>query len=131
MTIFDLDQPGKWFDIEGGGRLQLRTMTAEKHKEIRRKTVKKKVDFKKVEGTPARFESEDVNEDLSNELFWDHVIVAWENFFDAKKKPIPCTTENKMMLISRSSKFMKFVSDCLKDLAEAEAEDAKAEEKNL
>ena len=130
MTIFELDEPGKWFDVDGGGRIQLRSMTFEKNREIEKATKKKRVDFKKVEGIPARFESETLDEDLSNRLFWDHVIVAWENFFDAKGNEIPCTAENKMLLISRSVKFVKTVRECLDRLAEVDAEQAKDEEKN-
>ena len=130
MTIFSFDEPGKWFDIEGGGRLQLKSMTPDRHKEIRKSTVKRRVEHKKVEGTPARFDVEETNEDLANELFWDFVIVAWENFFDANGTEIPCTKENKMLLITKSTKFTKYVTDCLKDLADAEAEDTRVEEKN-
>lgn len=130
MTVFGFEESGKWFDVEGGGRIQLQSMTADKHKEIRRKTVKKKTDFKKVEGTPARFEYEEVNDDLANELFWDFVIVDWENFFDAKGETIICNKENKLMMIAKSTKFMKIVSECLKELNDAEAEAAAAAAKN-
>ena len=130
-TVFNLDEKtGFWFDMEGGGRLQLRTIDVTDWKAIRNRTVKKKVDFKKVEGTPGRFEFEEVNEDLQNELFWDQVIVSWENFFDSKGSPIPCTKENKILLMSRSVKFAKFVGDCLKQMAEDEAIQAEQAEKN-
>jgi len=131
MTVLDIEEKaGKWFDMEGGGRVQLRTMTADDLKAIRKKTVKKDVVFRKVEGTPARFETEEVNEDLQNELFWDHVIVDWENLLDGKKKPITCTKEMKVALMSRSAKFAKFVGESLKVLAEDEAEQAELFEKN-
>jgi hypothetical protein len=130
MTVFELDESGKWFDVDGGGRIQVRSMTFEKNKEIAKATRKKRVDFKKVDGTPARFESEEVNEDLANRLFWDFVIVAWENFLDSKGNEIPCTTDNKLLLISKSTKFVATVRDCLEQLAADDAEQAKAEEKN-
>lgn len=130
MTIFNLEDQGKWFELEGGGRLQLRNVSREVYADIRKKTIRKKVDFKKVEGTPARFDYEEVNEDLSNELFWDYVIVAWENFFDASNNPIPCNKQNKMLLISKSITFAKYVNECLKVLTESELEEQKAQEKN-
>ena len=131
MTTFYLEEPqGVFFDMDDGGRVQLRTMTADGWKAIRKQTVKKKVDFKKVDGTPGRFEYEDINEDLQNELFWDHVIIAWENFFDGKGLEIPCTKENKALLMLRSAKFAKFVGDSLKTLADNEAEQAERSEKN-
>ena len=130
MTIFEIDEVGKWVDLDGGGRIQLRSVTAAKFKEINRLTVKKRTEFKKVEGTPARFDVEDKNEDLATELFWDHAIVAWEKFNDPDGKAIPCTKENKIKYINGSSKFLRLVNEALKTIADAEAEDAKAEEKN-
>jgi hypothetical protein len=131
MTVFDIgEKAGVWFDMEGGGRVQLKTMAADDLRAIRKQTVKKKVDFKKIEGTPVRLEYEELNEDLQNELFWDHVIVSWINLFDAKGAEIPCTRENKMLLMTRSAKFGKFIGDALKELSEAEIGQAEAAEKN-
>jgi hypothetical protein len=131
MTVFNLEErQGIWFDMEGGGRVQLKTLTADDFKAIRKQVVKKKVDFKKVDGTPGRFEFEEINEDLQEELFWDCVIVAWENLFDGKGDPIPCTTKNKILLMSRSERFAKFILDSRQALADSEAAIAEASEKN-
>ena len=121
---------GKWFELEDGGRIRLKNLTADDLKEIRKQTVKKRVDFKKVDGTPGRFEYEEVDRDLENVLFWEKVIVDWENFFDAKKKPIPCTKENKLLLMGRSQKFIRVVTDFLKVLTDDDAEQAERAEKN-
>ena len=131
MTVIDLEEKqGAWFDMEGGGKVQLRTLTTDEWKAIRKQTVKQKVDFKKVDGTPGRFPYEEVNEDLQNELFWDAVIVSWEKLFDGKGNEIPCTKENKILLMSRSAKFAKVVADGLKIMAEDETAQAEASEKN-
>ncbi len=131
MTVIDLDEPvGKWFEMEGGGRVQLRTLTADILKAIRKQTVKKKVDFKRIDGSPARLEYEEINEDLQNELFWEQIIIAWENIFDGKGNEIPCTKENKILLMTRSVKFARFISDSLKTLAEDEQREMEASEKN-
>ena len=131
MTVFNLeDSPGVWFDHEEGGRIKLRSISVDKWKEIRKQTVKKKVDYKKIEGSPVRLEFEEVNEDLQNELFWDEVIVSWEKFFDGKGNEIPCTKENKMLLMMRSMKFAKFVNECLKTLSEDEEKQNEVIEKN-
>lgn len=131
MTVIDLDaKPAKWFEMEGGGRVQLQTVSADAFKAIQKQTVKKKVDFKKIEGTPARLEYDEVNTDLQNELFWDAVIVGWENLFDKGKKPIPCTKENKVLLMTRSAMFTKFVADSLKALSEDEVKEAEQAGKN-
>lgn len=131
MTVILLDDsPAKWFEMDGGGRVQLRSLTTDAFKSIQKQTVKKKVDFKKVDGVPARLEYEEVDADLQNELFWDAVVVAWENLLDAKMATIPCTKENKILLMSRSARFAKFVADSLKTLSEDEAREAEQSEKN-
>ena len=131
MTVFNLEEkPGAWFELEGGGRVQLRSISADDWKVIRKQTVKREVDFKRIDGKAERFEFEKVNDDLQNELFWDHVIQSWENFIDSKGEKIPCTKENKILLMSRSAKFVKFVSECLKQMADDDAAQAEALEKN-
>jgi hypothetical protein len=131
MTVIDLDEKvAKWFEMEGGGRVQLQSVSADAFKAIQKQTVKKKVDFKKVDGTPGRFEFEEVNTELQNELFWDAVIIGWENLSDKNGKDIPCTKENKVLLMTRSAKFAKFVADGLKVLGEDETKAAEQAEKN-
>lgn len=131
MTVIDLESKrGVWFEMDGGGRVQLRTLTAEDLRAIKKATTKKRTEFKKVEGTPGRFEYEEVNDELQNEMFWDRVIVAWENLYDGKGGEIPCTKENKVLLVLKSIQFSKFVADSLKELSDAEAEEMGAAEKN-
>ena len=131
MTKFDISKKqGVWFEMEGGGRIQLRTMTADDFKIIRRQTVSRKVEYKRVEGKAERFEIEEVKDDLQTELFWDYIIVGWENLYDGKEVAIPCTKENKMLLLSLSAKFLKFVTDCLQSLNDTEAEKAESAIKN-
>ncbi len=131
MTVIDVGEiTAKFFEMEGGGRVQLKIVSAGEFKEIRKQTVKKRVDFKKVDGIPGRFPFEEIDEDLQNELFWDAVIVSWENFSDKNGKPIPCTKENKVLLMNRSAKFSKFVADSLKILSEEEALQAETVSKN-
>ena len=131
MTVFDLEEkPGVWFDMEGGGRVQLRALASDDLKRIRARTVTKQAEIAKVDGVVARVAWEETDEDLQNELFWDHCIVAWEKFSDAKGKTIPCTKANKVLLMTRSAKFARFVSEKLKVLADDDAMRAEAAEKN-
>lgn len=131
MTVIDLEETTpKWFEMEGGGRVQLRTISVADFKAIQKQTVKKKVDYKRVEGMPGRFEYEAIDQDLQNELYWDAVIVGWENFTDKNGKEIPCTKENKVLLMSRSKKFLEFVVESLKTLSEDEAAQQEIERKN-
>jgi len=131
MTILNLEEKkGSFFEMDGGGRVELRTLSYDALKKINKETTRKRVDFKKVEGTPGRFEYEEVNEELQNELFWDYCIMSWENLFDLKEKEIPCTKENKILLMTRSAQFAKFISDSLETLGKDEANQAEAFEKN-
>jgi len=131
-TAFDLEakDEGAWFDLEGGGRIQLRTLSIEILTDIRKQCIKKVIEYKRVDGKAERFEVEKENTDLSNELFWDYCIVAWEKFIDGKGNEIPCTKENKILLMMRSQKFVRFVSDCLKKLTEDEEARIEGLEKN-
>jgi hypothetical protein len=131
MTIIDTEEiTPRFFEMEGGGRVQLRTISVADFKAIQKQTVRKKVDYKKVDGTPGRFEFEVIDQDLQNELYWDAVIVGWENLMDKKGDPIPCTKENKVLLMTRSKKFLEFVVESLKTLSEDEAAQQEIEEKN-
>lgn len=130
-TLINIEEPiSRFFEMEGGGRVQLRTISVSDFKAIQKQTVKKKVDFKKVDGTPGRFEYEAVDQDLQNELYWDAVIVSWENLVDKNEKPIPCNRENKTLLMTKSKKFLEFVVESLKALAEDEAAVQEEERKN-
>lgn len=131
MTVFDLEEKqGVWFEMEGGGRVQLRALSADDLKAIEALTVTKKAEIAKVDGVVARVSWDEVDRDRQNELFWDRCIVAWEKFTDAKGKAIPCTTANRVLLMTRSAKFAKFVAEKLKELADDDAMRAEAAEKN-
>jgi len=137
--IDDLDvSKEKWFEMDGGGRVQFRIVSPAEFRNIIKKTVKQKEIFKKVEGTPARFDVERVDTDLQNELFWDAAIVSWDDFSfrhpDTKKvihcTPKTCTKENKLLLVTRSKRFITFANESLKALAEDESKEAEVEAKN-
>lgn len=122
MTVLDIgEKVGSWFDMDGGGRVQLRTLDAADLRVIRRHAVKKGAEYKRIDGKAERFEFDVVDEDLQNELFWDRIITAWENLIDGKGAEIPCTKENKVLLMSRSAKFAKLVAEALKLLAADES----------
>jgi hypothetical protein len=119
MTIIDFEERVEnWFEMDGGGRVQIRALTPDDFRDIERQATKKRVEFKKVEGVPARFDVVESNEDLKNELFWDRVIVSWENLFDRDGKEITCTKENKVMLMLKVPSFASFVADSMSKLIE-------------
>lgn len=133
MATFCLDEQRveAWFEMDGGGRVHYQLPTEEDMKSIRKQTSKKKFEFRRIDGKPERVEWEEVNEDLRNELFWDLVIMEWENFFDSKGNPIECTRANKMRLLVKSQRFLDFSNESFKSLKDLEKDRAEEAEKNL
>jgi hypothetical protein len=126
MTTFNLEAPaGVWFDVEGGGRVCLRTMTAEAMRAIDKQSTTKRVEYKRIDGKAERFEVLERDEELSASLFWDFIIVDWSDFYAAEGIPILPTRGNKTLLMQRSQSFAALVGESLKVLAAGEA---KAEE---
>lgn len=114
--IFDFDElnPAAWFDFPndpGKGRVQVRVCAGEDLERITKETTHPKVEYKKHQ----RFEYEKVD-DNQQEKLWDFCIVDWENFFDAKKKPVPCDIKNKVKLMKGSVIFATFIGDCLEQI---------------
>jgi hypothetical protein len=131
MTVFYLDEkPATWFDMEGGGKVQLRSLTAEGWKAIRGQSVKVLPEYRKLDGKWERFEVEKKDDELQNKLFWDAIIVGWENLYDGKGQEIPCTAENKTLLMLTQPKFSRFISECVEVLTKDESARAEASEKN-
>jgi hypothetical protein len=131
MTVFDLDEkPGSWFEMEGGGRIQLKPLSAPAWKAIRAKSVKLVSEYQKLDGKWERFEVEKKDDDLQNTLFWDAVIISWSGLFDGKGNEIPCTAENKALLMLTQPKFSRFIGECIEALNKDESARAEALEKN-
>ncbi len=135
MTTFNLDKKEieRWFDFDDGGRIQLKILSPEEWSEIEKQTITEAVDYKRLDGKAERFEYEKFKpggKQLQFELFWDKVIINWENFLDAKGKNIPCTKENKLLLVSRSKKFIDKINEFLEILRVEEFERAEESPKN-
>lgn len=126
---FDLDDlnPGTWFDLPEGGRICLRTLSAEQAAVIQKAAIKKKVEYKKGQ----RFEFDTVDDDKLGEMSYDMTILGWEGIESADGKEISCTPEMKFKLMQKSPKFAKTVRVFMEKLAEAEQAEAEAEETNL
>ena len=135
MTTFNLDPEKieRWFEFDDGGRIQLKILSSDDWSEIEKQTKTKAIDYKRLDGKAERFEYEKFKpggEQLQFELFWDKAIINWENFLDAKGKNIPCTKENKILLVKRSKKFIDKVNEFLKILRVEEFERAEESPKN-
>lgn len=124
------------FDLEGGGKVHLRLLSADDMRAIRKacSTVKAEYPLLKDPKTGQeyyqRFESTRFDPDLFEEMRWDRCIVGWDDIFDRNEKPIPVTKENKMALMQKVKKFAKAVNGGLKALQKAEKDRIEAAEKN-
>ncbi len=127
-SIFDISDlnPGMWFEFEGGSRVCLRICAGDDLREIRKQSTKKKVEYRSGQ----RISYTITDDDLENKLLWDFCIVNWENFFDANNTPIHCNTDTKSLLMGKSIKFGRFVSECLETLTTVEEESKEKSEKN-
>jgi len=120
--IFDFDNDGaSWFDLDGGGRVQLKTLSYDDWREIEKATVKKgSPEYPKLEGRHERFQPDIIDDDLRTEMIWDKTIIGWEGVLDKHEKPIPCTKEWKLKLIALSRIFRNFYNEKMKVLIDAE-----------
>lgn len=131
--VFDLADggknlnPGVWFDLKDGARVCVRTCAGDDLRSIEAKTVMKKTEYRGGQ----RYEYEQVNPDLRNELLWDFVIVDWSGMVDAEGEAIPCTKENKILLMGKSIRFAGYVADCLDKLSTDRELLERESEKNL
>ena len=123
--------PGIWFFFDEdkgdeGGSVCLRICDSDILREIRKQTIKQKVIYKDHQ----RYEYEDENEDLRNELIWDYCVVDWKGVFDQDDHLVPCNKEMKMLLMGKSVTFATFVTDKLKELNNIESDRQEELEKN-
>jgi hypothetical protein len=116
---FNLDDlnPAAWFDVpddSDNGRVQIRTCAGSDLEAIAKESTRKRVEYKKSQ----RFEFVDTDEDKYQRLLWDHCLVDWKNIFDGAGKKIPCTTDNKLLLMKNSISFANLIGDCLETINE-------------
>ena len=108
-----------------GGSVTLRVCSGAALDEIRAKTVKTRVEYKRG----GRFEVTETDDKAMSQGIWDYSITDWD-IEDAKGTPVPCTAANKAKLMSESPAFSKRISAFLSRLQEDLEADAEAVEKN-
>jgi hypothetical protein len=123
--------PGIWFRFDENdpesGDVAIRPLNPAKREEIRKKAVKKRIEYKHGQ----RFEVEDVNDDLFSEMLWDYAITGWNDLLDDDGKPIDCTSENKFFLMRNHVGFARFIGSKMELLAEEYEGKITAENENL
>jgi CTP synthase (UTP-ammonia lyase) len=61
---------------------------------------------------------------------YDRTITAWGDIFDKNEKPIPCTKEMKVALMTKVPEFIEAYTNGMKALKDAEEARVKEQEKN-
>lgn len=118
------------FELPGGGKIHLRLRNEADEKKIRAACITSAVEYPLLDGKYQRFESEKTDVDLYYAMGTDANISGWEGILDKNEKPIPCTLENKVLLMKLSPVFRDAVSAGIKALKEKEEKEAKESEKN-
>ena len=126
---FDLAElnPGVFFSFDenedGEGGVTIRLANGKTLDEINKACIKKKVEFRRGQ----RHEVIIDNDELRSKMLWEYVIIDWKGLYDQDGKEIPCTKENKVMLMQGSVKFSSFIGNCVEKLTE----ETEADEGNL
>jgi hypothetical protein len=129
VNLDDLNPPA-WFDhpnSDDDARICLRVASASDLEKIQKKTIKKRVEYKRGQ----RFEVERVDEELQTALTWQWCIVDWEGLYDHNGDSIPCTDEHKVLLMLNAPQFSKWVIDCLDILNDDNVKREESAEKNF
>lgn len=129
VDLTDKTESG-WFDLGGGGRLQLRLLDIDDLKAMRKACIRTVPEYPKIDGKYQRFEGREFNGDLWEEMLWDRTIMGWESIFDRNEQAIPVTKENKALLMTRVPEFVRAYEEGMKALKAADEERAGAAEKN-
>ena len=128
-----------WFDLEGGGRVNVRLLSADDVREMRKlcETVTSEYPLLLVDPNDEtkgreyrRFDVPRFDGDLWEAELSDRSILGWEAILDRNKKPVPVTREYKALLMQIAPKFREAVEAARKVLKERDAEKAEAAEKN-
>jgi len=151
-TVFNLDEvTGDWFDFfesevdiktgeiiyhdpkPGTGRVCIRNMAP--FWRDRNRTRKKKAEFVRNPSTRAmeRVEYTDITpeqEATERDDAFDYAITGFENLFDNKGKPITCTRENKLRLMTIPV-FDRFIARCFEIQQNTVKAQNEVAEKNL
>ena len=140
MTIFNLKElnPGAWFVYEEDkkckplSRVKIRAYNNEILKQISDKHTKEVVEYKQAgkRGNLQRITYLKSDEEAVQGDLWDYSILEWEGFQDESKTDIPCTRENKILLMRQNPQFYAFIDKCIGKLLPDTNEEVEEAEKN-
>lgn len=103
MKVISIERPKEptaWFEIGNGGRVQLCILSPETYREIAKRSVKKSVEYARVDGKAERFEVVEEDQEAFARNFWDAVILSWEGMPPLKDgNVLECNANNKLAMI--------------------------------
>jgi len=121
-----------WGDPDPTEKICFRRMDPDRNRELSDQYRGKKINTpvlntvsKKME-LIVSYEQTPEQEKAERMAFWNEIISDW-NITDPSGKPIPCTAENKYLLIKGSMEFLRFANRCLEILSGAMADKATSE----
>ena len=116
-----------WVEYNEDVKFKLRALDRKTMSELRKKATKKK-----YTATPSgRQIVEEVDDELFDALVFDHIISGWEGIVDEEGKPLPCTKENKLMLVNSAPTLANWLLDEAMALFETLSRKKEEELKNL
>ena len=140
MRILKDDE--RWFEVPSdpdNARVKIKHLSPGELAEINDKSFKKEMSYKAGRGKKdkdGKKFSPDVNIDIKEdpEFFREapikKAVVAWENFYDKKDKPMECTPENVEKAIRQIDGFVLFVDNCRDKLSKDIDQEKKEQLKN-
>lgn len=127
-----------WLDSDPATdeKVCFRALNPDKFREIKDKYRGKKVNapvlntLSKAMEVIATYDQTPAQEKAERMDFWDNAIVDWTIIDTRTKEIIPCTAENKYLMITGIMAFLRFSNRCLQILSGTAIEAEKAKEKN-
>lgn len=113
--------------------VELRNIPPSEIRNMRRECRTEEVEYYQpegYEGQPYRYEVAKVDDDKLFDMMWDYQIVNWY-IVDADNNEIPCTKENKLIMMTESVDFADFIVQSLNKLAKDTKLQREKSEKNL
>lgn len=123
IDLDDMNPPVEFPYGEDGASVTLRVCAGDDIRAIEKKRPGK-VEYKN--GQRFEYVPKDV-EERRNEDIWDFCLVSWKGLVNKDEEPIPCTRENKVLLMGKSVVFARFIAESLSKLRE----DIEAKEEEL
>lgn len=123
--FIDLDNQGQWYQFgeDSDASVCLRLCPLDVLSDIDKKTAVEKVEYRindKTRQMERIVYSHTKDPNLRNELYWDYIIVDFKGFKNKNSgDDIPCTKENKILLMGRSPQFARFVVDKIEEMSNA------------